>query len=217
MSSFFNKRSLNYNKVHLEHVGGIESKNIITSFLPDHTRTIIDFGIGTGLELEEIFKRFPNVEVTGLDIADNMLEILRKTYNGKNITLHFGSYLDYDFGIDLYDAALSVMTLHHYSHDVKTGLYRKIYDCLKTNGLYIENDYMLSEERHDNAQELEEFYFSEYERLKSEQGIIDENEYHYDTPCTVPNQIKMLQAAGFKDVREVWRNNGNSVMLVAEK
>ncbi|MCL2819981.1 MAG: class I SAM-dependent methyltransferase [Oscillospiraceae bacterium] len=217
MSAFFNERSLDYNKVHLEHVGGIESKNIIASFLPDYTRTIIDFGIGTGLELEEIFKRFPNVEVTGLDIADNMLKILRETYRGKNITLHCESYLDYDFGIDLYDAALSVMTLHHYSHDVKIELYRRIYNCLKTDGLYIENDYMLSEEKNGNAQELEEFYFSEYERLKSEQGIIDDNEYHYDTPCTVSNQIKMLLAAGFKDVKEVWRNNGNSVMLVANK
>jgi len=217
MSAFFNARSFDYNKIHLEHVGGIESKNIIASFLPDHTRTIIDFGIGTGLELEAIFKRFPDVEITGLDIAEKMLDILRETYLDKNIKLHCESYLDYDFGVELYDAAISVMTLHHYSHDVKTGLYRKIHNCIKKNGIYIENDYMLSDERHINAQELEDHYFSEYDRLKSEQSLFDDNEYHYDTPCTVSNQIKMLLAAGFKDVKEVWRNSGNSVMLVAEK
>ena len=217
MSAFFNARSFDYNKIHLEHVGGIESKNIIASFLPDHTRTIIDFGIGTGLELEAILKSFPDVEITGLDIAENMLNIIRETYPGKNIKLHCESYLDYDFGVNLYDVAISVMTLHHYSHDVKTGLYRKIYNCIKENGLYIENDYMLSEERHINAQELEDHYFSKYDRLKSGQGLTDDNEYHYDTLCTVSNQIKILLAAGFNDVKEVWRNSGNSVMLVAEK
>ena len=130
MSAFFNERSDTYNTVHLEHVGGIESKHVIASFLPEHTRTVIDFGIGTGLELEGIFKRFPNVEVTGLDIAGNMLNILKENYPGKNIKLHCQSYLDYDFGIDLYDAAISVMTLHHYTHEVKTDLYRRIYKCI---------------------------------------------------------------------------------------
>ena len=50
MSAFFNRVAANYNTVHLEHVGGIESKHIIASFLPKHTKTIIDFGIGTGLD-----------------------------------------------------------------------------------------------------------------------------------------------------------------------
>jgi len=216
MSAFFNKRSKDYNTVHLGHVGGIESKHIIASFLPDHTKTIIDFGIGTGLELEGIFKRFPDAEVTGLDIAENMLQVLKESYPGKNIKLHCESYLDYDFGVNLYDVALSVMTLHHYTHEVKTELYQRIYNCLKPNGVYVENDYMLSEHVHENAQEQEEFYFSEYERLKAEQGITDNQEYHYDTPCSVSNQIKMLKAAGFSKINEVWRK-GNGVILVAEK
>jgi len=216
MSAFFNERAQRYNTVHLEHVGGIETKHIVASFLPEFTDTIIDFGIGTGLELEGIYRRFPDVKVTGLDIAENMLQILRETYPDKGITLHNKSYLEYDFGYKLYDAALSVMTLHHYSHEVKTGLYRKIYDCLKPNGVYIECDYMLSEHNYENAQELEDFYFSEYVRIKNEQDITDDNEYHYDTPCTVSNQIKLLCDAGFTNVSEVWRKE-NAVVLVACK
>jgi len=99
--------------------------------LPDHTQTIIDFGIGTGLELEEIYKRFPNVEVTGLDIAENMLRLLSERYPDKDIHLYQKSYLDFEFGRSNYDVALSVMTLHHYDHITKTGLYRRINDCLK--------------------------------------------------------------------------------------
>jgi len=218
MSAFFNSRAETYNTVHLEHVGGIENKHIIASFLPEHTKTLIDFGIGTGLELEAIYKRFPGIEVTGLDLAEDMLRTLKKSYPDKKISLHCESYLDYDFGECRYDVALSVMTLHHYDYKTKVGLYRKIRNCIKENGVYIECDYMLSEQEHENAQEMETFYFSEYARLKAEQGITDNREYHYDTPCTVANQIKMLLEAGFKNVSEVWRRKGgNAIILVAEK
>ena len=73
-----------------------------------------------------------------------------------------------------------------------------------------------SEHEHENAQEMEDFYFREYIRLKDEQGITDSREYHYDTPCTVVNQIRMLYDAGFSSVKEMWRKE-NAVVLVAYK
>ena len=217
MSAFFNSRAEIYNVKHVEVIsGGIESKQVIASFLPEHTKSIIDFGIGTGLELEEIFKRFPDIEVTGLDVAENMLKLLKESYPDKNIRTYCESYLDYDFGKSCYDAALSVMTLHHYEHEVKTNLYRRIYDCIKLNGIYLECDYMLSEQEFENAQELEDLYFSEYKRYMNEQGLNEDEEYHYDRPCTVSNQKKMLSEAGFKNIREVWRR-GSTVILTADK
>ena len=168
MSVFFNSRAQIYDEKHLEHIwGGMESKNIIASFLPPDTKTMIDLGIGTGLELKEIFKRFPNIEITGLDVAEDMLKLLRKKYPREKIHLHCESYFDYNLGRNLYDVALSVMTLHHYNHQRKTSLYRKIHDCLNSNGIYIECDYMLSEAEYENPQEQENFYFSEFERLKT--------------------------------------------------
>jgi tRNA (cmo5U34)-methyltransferase len=84
MSEFFNSRAKIYDEKHIEHIGGgIESKHIIASFFPPYTKTMIDLGIGTGLELEAIFKRFPEIEITGLDIAENMLKLLREKYPDK--------------------------------------------------------------------------------------------------------------------------------------
>ena len=216
MSAFFNNRAQIYEEKHLEHIGGMESKQILASFFPPHTKTIIDLGIGTGLELEAIFQRFPKIEVTGLDIAESMLKLLVEKYPDRKIRLHCESYLDYDFGNCLYDVALSVMTLHHYNHQTKTNLYRNIHNSLKNNGVYIECDYMLSENEYGNPQETEDFNFSEFERLKKEQGITDSREYHFDTPCTVLNQKKMLLEAGFVNVKEVWQK-GIIVILVANK
>ena len=217
MSVFFNNRAQIYDEKHLEHIwGGMESKNIIASFFPSHAKTMIDLGIGTGLELEAIFQRFPDIEVVGLDIAEDMLKLLKEKYPNKRIQLHCKSYLDYDFGNCLYDVVLSVMTLHHYNHKTKIDLYRKIYNILNNNGVYIECDYMLSEHEYENPQEKEDYYFSEFERLKKEQGITDNKEYCYDTPCTVSNQKKMLAEVGFTNVKEVWQQ-GNSVILIAYK
>ena len=75
---------------------------------------------------------------------------------------------------------------------------------------------MLSEHEYENPQKMEDFYFSEFERLKKEQGITDNREYHYDTPCTVSSQKKMLLEAGFSSVQEVWQKK-NTVILIAEK
>jgi tRNA (cmo5U34)-methyltransferase len=217
MSAFFNKRADEYNQVHVGNIGGgIESIDVVASFLPEHTKTLVDFGIGTGMELNRIFKRFPDAKVTGIDIAEKMLKKIESTYPGKNITLFCESYLTYDFGISRFDAAISVMTMHHYEHKTKTDLYKKVRKCLNENGVYIECDYMLSEKDYENPQELEDFYFSEYEALKEKQNITDDRQYHYDRPCTVKNQIKMFAEAGFKNIKEVW-HDGNSVILLAEK
>ena len=216
MGEFFNNRASIYDEKHLEYIGGMESKQIIASFFPSYARTMLDLGIGTGLELKGIFERFPEMEVTGFDMAEDMLKLLVAKYPDKKIRLHNESYLDYDFGQGQYDVVLSVMTLHHYNHAKKTELYRRVRESLKQNGVYIECDWMLTEGEYENPQETEDFNFSEFERLKKEQGIADDREYSYDTPCTVPNQLKMLREVGFTNVKEVWRQKA-VVILVADQ
>ena len=216
MGAFFDARSETYDEVHVGHIdGGIEGKRVTARYLPEHCRTLLDLGIGTGLELESIFARFPEISVTGIDLSAEMLRLLRGKYPEKQLDLHQMSYFDYDMGEDRFDAGLTVMTLHHYTHEVKTDLYRRILRSLKPGGVYIESDYMIPMEEED-PQGLENFYFAEYERLKKEQGLDQNQEYHYDTPCTVANQKKMLRDAGFSQVEEVWRQ-GFTAVLVAKK
>jgi tRNA (cmo5U34)-methyltransferase len=109
----------------------------------------------------------------------------------------------------MFDVALSMETLHHFSYEAKIGLYQKIYTALKSDGFYIENDYMAP------SQEFEDFHFAENKRIRAEQGII-EGFYHYDTPCTVENQINMLKKAGFSKVEKI-AQHGNGVLLTARK
>lgn len=217
MSSFFDSRADIYDINHISDIdGGIESKNILATFMPMGTERILDFGIGTGLELVEIIKRFPNIEITGIDISANMLKKIGERFSQNNIRIFCGDYLKLDFGNNYFDVVLSSMTLHHYNHTVKLDLYKKIYRCLSETGIYIENDYMLSEHEFIDPQKQEDNLFSEYEKLKNGQHLESSTYYHFDTPCTVENQKKLLLSAGFFSVKEVWRKK-NNVTLLARK
>ncbi len=215
MGAFFDARCRVYDAVHTGGIdGGMESKRVPAALLPEGTRTLLDLGVGTGLELEAVFARFPTVRVTGLDIAPRMLALLREKYPGRGLDLHLASYLDWDFGRARYDAALSVMTLHHYTHAVKLGIYQRLRDCLRPGGVYVECDYMLPEQVFADPQAEEDRLFAEYARLRREQGLEDGREYHFDTPCTVANQKRLLREAGFAAVKECWRQ-GSTVVLRA--
>lgn len=169
---------------------------------------ILDLGCGTGLELEEYFLVNPSAKVTGIDLSQGMLSTLKKKFSDKNITLILGSYFDIPFGENVFDCAVSVESLHHFTKEEKIPLYTKLYKALKDGGYFILTDYFsLSDEE-------ELLHYHNLIKLKSEQGIKDNEFYHYDTPLTVNNEMKALLESGFSSV-EVLNNWGATYTLKA--
>lgn len=70
----------------------------------------------------------------------------------------------------------TVQTMHHFSHAEKVGLYTKICNALKEKGVYIECDYVVTE------QSAEDELFAQNARLRRELNIPDGEFYHFDTP-----------------------------------
>lgn len=208
MNDFFEARVDGYDNHMISNVPGCnEGYRKMSELLPKSTENLLDLGCGTGLELDEIFKTHKNIKVTGIDLTQAMLDRLREKHRDKDITLINGSYFDYDFGFEKYDAVISFQTMHHYSHDMKIKLYSRIYSALKPGGRYIECDYMVIE------QADEDFYYRENERIRKEQNIPEGEFYHYDTPCTIENQIKMLKLAGFEEASMVWREENTTIIV----
>lgn len=210
MSRFFEVRLDIYEETILQRVDGADRYYQETAgLLPELPEIkLLDLGCGTGLELEEIFKRFPGTEVTGIDLSAKMLERLRDKFPDKADQLHLiqGSYFDVPFGSGCFDAAVSVQTMHHFPPERKLTLYRKVFESLKAGGQYIETDYTALDEK------MEKQFFRELERLKAEQGLPEDQFYHFDTPCAVETQIRLFQQAGFTDVRLAWRFEGTSII-----
>lgn len=157
--------------------------------------SIIDLGCGTGLELDEFFVLNPSARVTGIDLAPGMLKKLQDKFYDKDVNLILGSYFDVPFGIDNFNAAVSVESLHHFTMDEKVPLYSKLWESLKLGGYYILTDYFAS------SNEEEVHCREELIRLKKEQGINNDEFYHYDTPLTVEHEMKCLKSAGFSSVK----------------
>lgn len=211
MSDFFTARAEIYDEHMLNDVGGCREGYVkMAKLIPEKTETILDLGCGTGLELEEIFRRFPGVSVTGIDLTQAMLDRLEQKYRGRDIRLICSDYFKVDLGENEYDAAISFQTMHHFTHEEKTGLYSRICGAIKPGGVYIECDYMVED------QSVEDALFAECARLRREMGIPDGEYYHFDIPCTIDNQIAMLKNGGFSSAEMVWRKE-NTTIIIAKK
>ena len=171
---------------------------------------ILDLGCGTGLELQEYYKLNSSAKVTGIDLSEGMLTELQRKFVGKDITLILGSYFDVPLGENVFDAAISVESLHHFTKEEKVGLYSKLHIALKDDGYFILTDYFsLSDDE-------ERMHRNNLIALKTEQGITDEEFYHYDTPLTVKHELEALVEAGFASV-EVLNNWGATYTVKAVK
>ena len=212
MSDFFEARLAGYD----EHMlNDIESANEFYPFtaalLPDEPACrVLDLGCGTGLELHEYFLRNPSAQVTGIDLSRGMLDELRRKFAGYAVELVCGSYFDVPLGQGVYDAAVSVESLHHFTQAEKTSLYHKLHAALKDGGYFILTDYFAP------SDEAEKTYRADLLALKKAQGITDDAFYHYDTPLTVQHETEALTAAGFASV-EVLGHWGNTYALRARK
>ena len=126
MKDFFNKVvDIDYDEKHSKMLA---AKEKIVDFLPDDIENIIDLGAGTGLQLIKLYKVFPNVKTTAIDISDGMLKKLEERHISDNITIINQSFFEYEFGKDI-DAVISTQALHHFDSSDKEGLYKKGYDC----------------------------------------------------------------------------------------
>ena len=171
---------------------------------------LLDLGCGTGLELEYYFRRNPHAKVTGIDLSAGMLGALREKFPEQALELIQGSYFDVPLGEGRFDAAVSVESLHHFTMEEKIPLYRKLHAALKDGGYFILTDYFAPSE------DEERFFRGELLRLKAQQGIADDEFYHYDTPLTVAHETEALKKAGFSNV-EILQNWGATYCLKARK
>ena len=212
MSDFFAARVEGYDEHMINNVEGCREGYIkMASVISQNTQTLLDLGCGTGLELDEIFKFFPDIEVTGIDMTREMLDKLRLKHPQKNMHLICGDYFKTEFGTNKFDCAVSFETMHHFTPETKIELYRRIHNAIKPGGCYIECDYMVE------TQAEQEFLFAEAARLRRSAGVTDESVfYHIDTPCTIHNQEKMFFDTGFADVKQIFRI-GNTSILIAKK
>ena len=213
MDDFFAARIDGYDEHMKRNIEGASGFYAYTaSLLPsaDGSR-VLDLGCGTGLELEEYFRLNPGAAVTGIYLSEAMLNALKAKFPEKNLTLIRASYFDVPLGMGVYDAAVSVESLHHFPAGMKASLYGKLHAALAEKGVFVLTDYFAESEK------MEKDYFENLAALKKEQGLPDDVFYHYDTPLTVEHETDILRRAGFRDVRIMKQWGESTYTLLACK
>lgn len=204
MADFFARRIGEYNDVHLKSWG--EEYAHIADFFDDGLKSLLDIGCGTGLELESIYKRFPDVKVTGIDLSEPMLDQLRERYGDKNIEIIHADYFDYPYEKEKFDAAMSFLTLHHYKFERKQQIYKNLYHTIKPGGYYVECDYVAC------CEEEEALCLEAYEYRRKRNRIPEDVLIHIDIPLTLDHQVELLKNAGFQTVEVLYQNEGTAII-----
>lgn len=208
MAAFFASRTDVYEDVHLSHWA--DEYAHIADYFEEGLTTLLDIGCGTGLELEALYRRFPRLHVTGVDLCEAMLQKLRVKYREQRPVLLRADYTTYPFAENAYDAALSFETLHHFPYAQKQSIYEQLYRTIRPGGTYIECDYVAC------CDEEEALCLDIYAYRRSKTPLPAGTFVHIDIPLTRGHQMELLTNAGFQCV-DVPYQNGTTAIFVAVK
>ena len=206
MDQYFDSRVDVYDEIH-QQTGiswGKQIRDIVSKYIPSQKCKILDLGCGTGLELEEIFRKSPNSEIVCVDLSKEMLKKLEIKYKNYNIKTINQNFFDIEFGKEEYDYVISVMALHHFFEREKLMLYKRIYSSLKENGTFINSGYIIDDPNYELAR---------FEQLKKIQTDFPGELFHFDIPFTEARERKVIMDSGFSSVDKVYENKKAKILI----
>lgn len=204
MGAFFDRRISDYEE-HMHY--WLEHYKRVAELVPSDAQCLLDLGCGTGLELDRIFERVPDIYVTAIDLSDEMLAKLSAKHGHRSLNIIKDDYFTHDLGAEQFDAAVSVESLHHYTAEKKSGLFGKICRALKPGGIYIECDYIA------DIPEIEELAFEECCRRRLRDNIPDECYIHFDIPLTLEHELAAMISGGFSSAELIENLNGTPIII----
>ena len=192
----------------------VSATNFIAKSLENEPKKIVDLGAGTGLLTAHWFAHFPDAEYTLVDVAEEMLNVARKRFDGiRNVSYEIRDYAR-DFQDEKADAVISALSIHHLEDTDKQRLFKRIHEKLNAGGIFANYDQFCAEDAEMNAK-IEGYWISE---IKS--SGLSETEYErwqerkkLDRECSVADEIRWLKEAGFSAAECVYLNRKFAVIL----
>lgn len=175
---------------------------------------IVDLGAGTGLLTYFWYEQCPDSEYVLVDIADEMLNVARKRFDGiDNISYQVGNYIQ-KLPDALFDTAISALSIHHLEDKDKKEVFSRIYSILPHNGLFVNYDQFCA-----GQTEMNHWFDSYWESRLANSGLTDQDidlwkeRRKLDRECTVEQEVDMLKSCGFKIVKCVYSYQKFSVIV----
>lgn len=116
-----------------------------------------------------------------------------------------------------YDIAVSVIGIHHQTHQGKRKLFRKIYKMLKPGGVFIFGDLVTYSDKH-QAAIAQAHHYHHLVKYAYDAVALNEWAYHHmflNMPAPIEDQIRWLKDAGFHVEKKFLR--WNTALLICKK
>ena len=177
-------------------------------------KRILDLGAGTGLLTYYWYQQFPKSEYVLVDVAEEMLKIARRRFNGIDTVDYQVSDYTKAFPKGNFDIIISALSVHHLENDDKLKLFARIYDKLPTGGLFVNYDQFCA-----GQSELNDWFDSYWEKNLFNCGLtvhdieLWQERRKLDRECSVEQEIEMLNKYKFKIVKCVYSCQKFSVIV----
>lgn len=159
---------------------------------------VLDLGVGTGNSSMAVLQVYPKAKIVGYDVSEKMTEKTKERFGKFDYKGVCDNVLNIGFKNE-FDLAMSSIVLHHLNDRQKLEVYKKTFKALKENGVFVLGDLMLSEDKSVNNflknQWENHIAYKRGEEYKNKIFSLEDEHHQY---ATLNNNLKLLQAAGFK-------------------
>ena len=180
-------------------------------------KRILDLGAGTGLLSAFWVQHFGASEYVLVDIADEMLQIARKRFEGlPNVSYEIMDYSE-KMPEQEFDVIISALSIHHLEDEEKEELFSQIYNKLPAGGIFVNYDQFCA-----GQTELNPWFDSYWENSLQNRGLSESDlelwkeRRKLDKECSVEEEVAMLEKCKFKNVKCVYSYQKFSVVFAVK-
>ncbi|QYR23880.1 class I SAM-dependent methyltransferase [Paenibacillus sp. sptzw28] len=174
---------------------------------------ILDLGAGTGLFSSFMLSKYPDAELTLIDLSSNMMDIARARFNQySNVSFIVADYSNYVYR-EKYDLIISSLSIHHLEDLEKKAIYEKAFKLLNDGGMFINADQVLGA-----TPPVQNYYQRKWIESVQQSGLSRDDlelaleRMKLDKYATVRQQLEWLSGAGFTDVDCIYQHYNFAVM-----
>ncbi len=175
-----------------------------TDHLPKDFRPneILDLGCGNGNVTATLISNFSDANYTLVDASQEMLHLCEqrfKHYNAQYINSYFQNC---KFKNDHFDLVVAGFSLHHCDASEKKTLFKKIYQSLKSEGIFMCSDLLISKNHPDHPtlkENWKNFVYRTFPDGKKWQWLMEHYD-EFDKPDNLKDQLIWLKQVQFNTV-----------------
>lgn len=179
---------------------------------------ILDLGAGTGLFSSYALSKYPNAQITLIDLSQSMLDIAKRRFGETQATM---TYMAEDYSLfessEPFDCVISSLSIHHLEDQAKHELYKRIFKLLKPGGVFVNADQVQG-----SSLFIDQLYRSDWVAKVEATDLTQEalqaayERTKLDKMAPLDQHLNWLRTCGFIDVDCVYKYF-NFVVMYARK